>query len=69
MSGTSSPASTSEQASSGVKADKLEYLEQKYSNKASHVNLSREEVDAMVDKVLKDSPPVQYLLQSLKQVG
>lgn len=64
----SSTSSNDQQSSSSVKAEKLEYLEQKYGNKASHVNLSREEVNAMVDKVLKDSPTVQYLLQSLKQV-
>lgn len=69
MSESPSAASSSEQpSSSGAKVEKLEYLEQKYGNKVSHVNLSREEVDAMVDKVLRDSPTVQYLLQSLKQV-
>eukprot|EP00878_Enallax_costatus_P008069 GHUV01008439.1.p1 GENE.GHUV01008439.1~~GHUV01008439.1.p1 ORF type:complete len:219 (+),score=30.51 GHUV01008439.1:746-1402(+) len=65
----SSASNAGQPSSSGVNAEKLEYLQQKYSSKASHVNLSREEVDAMVDKVLKDSPTVQYLLQSLKQGG
>lgn len=45
-----------------------EYVEQKYGSSSSHVNLSREEVDAMVNKALQDSPTVTYLLQSLKQV-
>lgn len=47
---------------------RVEYLEQKYGNHAGHVGLSREEVESMVDKVLKDSPTVQYMLKSLKQV-
>jgi hypothetical protein len=43
-------------------------LEQKYGSAASHVHLSRHEVDAMLDAVLQDSPTVTYLLQALKQV-
>lgn len=64
----SSAASSAEASTRGVDLKKLEYLEQKYGQKASHVHLSSEEVNAMVDKVLRDSPTVQYLLQSLKLV-
>eukprot|EP00775_Hariotina_reticulata_P012541 gene12541-12674_t len=59
-------ASTSQVA---AEDSRLEYLEQKYGNHAGHVSLSREEVESMVDKVLADSPTVQYMLKSLKQVG
>jgi hypothetical protein len=64
-----STASAAEPSNSGVDSSKLQYLEQKYGSKAAHVHLSQPEVDAMVDKVLRDSPTVQYLLASLKMVG
>ena len=73
-SGNSSPGSSSSTSSQqqpvacSTQESKLEYLEQKYGSSTSHVHLSRDEVDAMVDKVLTDSPTVTYLLQSLKQV-
>lgn len=53
---------------SSSSAARQEYLEEKYGSSSSHVNLSREEVDAMVERALQDSPTVTYLLQSLKQV-
>jgi hypothetical protein len=64
-----SMASAAEPSTSGVDSSKLQYLEQKYGSKAAHVHLSQPEVDAMVDKVLQDSPTVQYLLASLKMVS
>jgi hypothetical protein len=64
-----SAASAAEPSSSGVDSSKLQYLEQKYGDKAAHVHLSQPEVDAMVDKVLRDSPTVSYLLASLKMVS
>eukprot|EP00882_Tetradesmus_deserticola_P011266 GHRQ01011917.1.p1 GENE.GHRQ01011917.1~~GHRQ01011917.1.p1 ORF type:complete len:219 (+),score=72.59 GHRQ01011917.1:97-753(+) len=70
MSATStSSSSAAEPSSSGVDSSKLQYLEQKYGSKAAHVHLSQPEVDAMVDKVIRDSPTVQYLLTSLQMGG
>lgn len=70
-SGAASAASAAEPSSSSNEPDssKLQYLEQKYGSKAAHVHLSQPEVNAMVDKVLRDSPTVQYLLSSLQMVS
>jgi len=63
--GSSDEASTSYQRG----PDKQQvYLEQKYGGKESHVNLTKEQVEGMLDRVLADSSPVRYLLESLKMV-
>lgn len=46
-----------------------EYLEAKYGSKDAHVNLSKEQVEGMLDRVLSESSTVKYLLESLKLVS
>lgn len=61
------PAGSSDAASS-VERSRQEYIEEKYGQKDAHVNLTREEVQGMLDRVLATSNTVQYLLESLKLV-
>jgi hypothetical protein len=46
-----------------------EYVEQKYGTAESHVNLTKEQVEGMLNRVLEESTTVKYLLESLKMVG
>lgn len=45
-----------------------EYLEQKYGGKETHLNLTKEQVEGVLDRVLAESSTVKYLLESLKMV-
>lgn len=56
-------------SASSTPADAEEYVQQKYGSSASHVSLTKAQVEGMLDEVLANSSPVQYLLESLKMVG
>jgi hypothetical protein len=49
--------------------EKEEYVRQKYINQDSHLNLTRAEVEGMLEQVLESSPTVKYLLESLSLVS
>ena len=49
--------------------EKEEYVRQKYINQDSHLNLTRSEVEGMLEQVLESSPTVKYLLESLSLVS
>lgn len=64
----STSSGTSESSSASDSAERQAYLEAKYGDKKSHVKMTKQEVEAALDRALNHSGPVKYMLESLQLV-
>ena len=65
----STSASDTATAASPAGDSREEYLQSKYGSAESHVALSKQQVERVLDHTLEHSGPVRYMLESLKMVS